>query len=129
MDDRKFYRINFIFWSLIILGVLGVYLFFFFHPEQVEKIERFKERMTQVDLQSQSNETWQVVAEDDFGKILRFIPNDTMFLDSRYTSYVYYSKMAIPQHHGKIEQLFDADGKPLTYEKYLEQIEMNTPKE
>lgn len=108
-------------------GFLGVVVLIFFDwhgilllssrkmQEMETQSQKNEEIRTELQMQKESTQLWEVVYMDEQGKIFRFLPNDTMFLDSR--------KKVYNAGYGTIIQLFDAEGTPLTYNKYLEQIE------
>lgn len=103
---------------VVLIFLIGM-TYYFFHPEKMQEMEtqsqKNEEIRTELQMQKESTQLWEVVYMDEQGKIFRFLPNDTMFLDSR--------KKVYNAGYGTIIQLFDAEGTPLTYNKYLEQIE------
>ena len=89
-----------------------------FFPEKIAEEQKQSEALKQqrqvYSMQMQSTEIWQVVYSDSHGKILRFLPEDTMFFDSRekhgYAGY------------GAVIQLYNAQGLPLTYQEWKGRI-------
>lgn len=109
-------------WHWCLVGVFGIALigtivYACFFPEKIEEEQKQNEALKQqqqaYSMQMQSTEVWQVIYSDSQGKILRFLPEDTMFFDSR--------KNRGYAGYGSVIQLYDAQGCPLTYQKWKEQ--------